>query len=129
MDDVTLYDKALANYNCACILRNHMSDDEEQLNIIAYHLQQSVELALKYLLEQSGVEYPKTHDIDQLIRIGRENNVELCLTEYIEDHAEMFSLWEAKSRYVLGFLAEVKKIDDAIAGIREYFENIVRGLE
>jgi len=128
MAETTLYDKALSNYESARVLRNVETDDENRMNIIAYLLSQSLEMAIKYLLEQSGVEYPKTHDIDQLIRIGKEGGVDLYLTEYIEDHAEMFSLWETKSRYVLSFLAEVKKVDTAIIGIEVYFSNIANEL-
>lgn len=75
----TLYDKAVANLRTAQILFDHDADDEEQINAMGYHLQQAMELALKYLLEQNGVEYPKTHDIDQLIRMGREAGAELYL--------------------------------------------------
>lgn len=89
----TLYDKAVANLRTAQILFDHDADDEEQINAMGYHLQQAMELALKYLLEQNGVEYPKTHDIDQLIRMGREAGAELYLPEYLEDHAEMLSQW------------------------------------
>jgi len=123
-NEMTLYDKALSNYNSARILRSNLTDDENQINIVAYLLQQSLEFALKYFLELGGVEYPKTHDIDQLIRLGKSNQVDLYLTEYIEDHAEMFSQWESKSRYVLGYLVEIKKIDRAICALEEYFLGI-----
>ena len=117
----TLYDKALSNYNSARILREFMGDDDEQLNIIAYHLQQALELSIKYTLEQNGIEYPKTHSIEQLVRIADQNKVSLNLTEYLEDHCEMFSQWEEKSRYVLGYLVELKKIDRAIKEMDAYF--------
>jgi len=118
--EITLYDKALSNYNSARILRDNLGGDDNQVNIIGYLLQQSVELLIKYLLEQSGVEYPKSHDIEQLIRLAEENSVDLNLTEYISEHSEMFSQWEAKSRYVLGYLIELKKIDRAIEEVERY---------
>lgn len=121
MSDRTLFDKAVTNYNTALILKRFMGEDEAQLNAAAYHLQQSVELALKYLLEMYGVEYPKTHDVDQLIRLAVENGVELHLPEYIEEHAEMFSQWESKTRYIIGYLVEEKKIVKAIQAIDEWF--------
>ncbi len=122
----TLYAKAVANYKSACILLQNAPDDEEQLNFAGHHLQQAVELALKYLLEQDGVEYPKTHDIDQLIRIGHERNVDLHLDDYLEDHAEMLSSWEAKARYVLGYAIETKKIKRASQAIDEYLARIAK---
>jgi len=124
----TLFDKAVSNYNTARILRENMNDDEEQLNIIAYHLQQALEFSIKYILEINGVEYPKTHSIDQLIAIASGTKVDLFLTDYIEDHSEMFSQWEEKSRYIIGYLVEKKKIDKALPAVNEYLMNIVRNI-
>lgn len=115
----TLLDKSISNYNVAVMIRNQMGSDEAYLNYIGYHLQQAVELNLKYQLEMSGIEYPKTHDIDQLLRIGKENGADLLVTEYIEDHSEMFSLWEARTRYVLNYHLEERKIDVALKGVKE----------
>jgi HEPN domain-containing protein len=39
------------------------SNDDGMLNIVAYHLQQCIELGLKHVLETHGVSYPGTHDI------------------------------------------------------------------
>ena len=98
----TLLDKSISNYNVAVMIRNQMGSDEAYLNYIGYHLQQAVELNLKYQLEMSGIEYPKTHDI--------------------EDHSEMFSLWEARTRYVLNYHLEERKIDVALKGVKELLD-------
>lgn len=124
----TLFDKAVSNLQVARIVFAHAADDEGQLNIVGFHLQQAMELALKYLLEQDGIEYPKTHDIDQLIRIGREANVDLYLSEYLEDHAEMFSQWEAKSRYVIGYAIESRKAERALQEVDDYLANVAATL-
>ncbi|WP_251212691.1 HEPN domain-containing protein [Adlercreutzia murintestinalis] len=116
----TLYGKAAANFKSAKLLLDNANGDEEQLNLAGYHLQQALELTLKYLLEQDGIEYPKTHDIDQLIRIGNESRVDLQLSEYLIDHAEMFSLWEAKARYILGYAIEARKLERALSEIDDY---------
>lgn len=122
----TLYDKAAANYKTAEILLEHAPSDEEQLNAVGYHLQQAIELTLKYLLEQDGVEYPKTHDIDQLIRLGNEHEVDMHLSEYIDEHAEMFSQWEAKSRYIIGYSIELKKIQKALSEVDKYLTIVAK---
>ena len=77
-------------------------------------------------MEQDGVEYPKTHDIDQLIRIGKEHGVELHLNDYLEDHAEMFSAWESKARYVLGYAIEARKLERALPEIDDYLAIIAK---
>lgn len=120
----TPYDKAAANLRTAQILFTHSEGDEEQPNAVGYHLQQAMELALKYLLEQHGVEHPKTHDIDQLIRLAREAGAELCLPEYLEDHAEMLSQWGAKSHYVIGYAIEDRKVKRALREIDDYLAEV-----
>ncbi|MCD8326740.1 MAG: HEPN domain-containing protein [Lachnospiraceae bacterium] len=120
----TLLRKAVYNYNVATMIYNSMGDDEAYLNYIGYHLQQAVELAMKYMLEKSPVEPPKTHDIDQLIRVANENGVNLQTTDYIREHSEMFSMWEAKTRYVLDYRLEMSKIDAAMDGVGEYLDQI-----
>lgn len=125
-DSSTLFDKSVANLRTAQILFEHAVDDEEQVNAIGYHLQQAMELAIKYLLEQDGVEYPKTHDIDQLVRIANENDVDLQLSEYLEDHSEMLSQWEAKTRYVIGYGIERKKAERALREIDAYLQETAK---
>lgn len=124
----SLFDKGITNYNAAIVMRERCPDDEAFLNIAGYHLQQSLEFVIKYILEQNGVEYVKTHDIDQLIMLGKENDVDMYLTEYVEDHSEMFSQWEAKSRYILGYRIELKKIDRAIDELRKYFQAVEKAM-
>lgn len=116
----TLLDKATHNYNIAVVIAQTMDGDEAYLNYVGYHLQQSVELALKFQLEECGVQYPKTHDIDQLIRISRENELNLYIPEYIEEHAEMLSLWESRTRYVLDYQLEANKVSNTMNSVGEY---------
>lgn len=56
----------------------------------------------------------------QLIRVGNKNNISLGITDYIE----MFTLWEARTRYVLNYRLEKKKLDIAIKEVALYFENL-----
>ena len=76
------------------------------------------------MLEMNGVNYPKPHDIDQLIRLANINNVELYLNEYIDDHSEMFSLWEARTRYILNYRLEKRKIERSLTETKSYLDVI-----
>ena len=120
MADLTLFDKAVSNYNAAVLLRQNVDDDESQLNIIAFHLQQCLEFALKYQFEMNGLEYPRVHTIEQLLSFAKDHEIDLKTTDYIDEHAEMFTQWEAKSRYILGYLVEQKKVDRAIEELKTY---------
>lgn len=123
--DETLYDKAVQNLNCAVILYNSdLSSDEAYLNYVGYHIQQAVELSMKFILEENGIEYKYSHDIEQIIQLAQENNVDLFVTDYIYDKAEMFSSWEAKTRYIKNYKLERNKVSKAITEVNKYFDII-----
>ena len=44
------------------------------------------------------------------------------MTEYIENHSEMFSLWEARTRYVLNYHLDERKIDVSLKGVKELLD-------
>ena len=120
----TLLTKAYHNLRCAEDIYKMEEGDEAFLNYCGYHLQQAVELSIKYILEINGITPPFVHEIEQLIYLANENNIDLFLTDYISDHAEMFSSWEAKTRYVLNFRLEREKIKTAIKEVDIYLEGL-----
>lgn len=125
MNNETLFDKAKQNLKVAESIYSTIAiNDEAYLNYVGYHIQQALELSIKYMLETNGVNYPKTHDIDQLIRLANINNVELYLNEYIDDHSEMFSLWEARTRYILNYRLEKRKIERSLTETKSYLDVI-----
>lgn len=125
MNNETLFDKAKQNLKVAESIYSTIAiNDEAYLNYVGYHIQQALELSIKYMLEMNGVNYPKTHDIDQLIRQANINNVELYLNEYIDDHSEMFSLWEARTRYILNYRLEKRKIERSLTETKSYLDVI-----
>lgn len=56
--------------------------------------------------------------------IANENKIDLHVTDYVREHSEMFSLWEAKTRYVLDYKLELDKIESAMKGVGEYLDGI-----
>ena len=125
MNNETLFDKAKQNLKVAESIYSTIAiNDEAYLNYVGYHIQQALELSIKYMLEMNGVNYSKTHDIDQLIRLANINNVDLYLNEYIDDHSEMFSLWEARTRYILNYRLEKRKIERSLMETKSYLDVI-----
>ena len=121
-----LFDKALTNFDCVKIIRKSINDDdEEMINLVGYHLQQSIELSLKYTLEMNGVEYPTTHRIEDLIKIAKNNNVDLHINDYIKEHDALLTSWESNTRYIIGYLIELEKIDKAIPQLESYFMELI----
>jgi HEPN domain-containing protein len=122
MREETLLTRAKDNLRAAKTLFQAGSGDDDFCNIVGYHLQQATELFIKYQLEQSGVHYPKVHEIETLLRIARENNTEIIMTDYVVDHAETVSAWEAKTRYVLSYLVERRTIEKMLPEIEKSIE-------
>lgn len=116
----TYLKKALSNFKSAKIIFTYAKGDEEQLNMIAYHLQQTIELAIKHILCLNGIPFQKTHDLDQLITTAKQNKVELYLPEYIKEKADIISLWESKTRYVMGFYVDLERISKTIVEVENY---------
>ena len=77
-------------------------DDEIMLNYAGYHLQQSVELTLKYILFMNGIDFPKVHSINQL----------------------MITNWESQTRYILDYQIARRKIVKAFPEIENLISNV-----
>lgn len=116
----TLLEKARQNIKVAKYIRRGMDTDDVYLNYVGYHLQQAVEMLIKYCLELNGIRYRKTHDIGQLISLLRNNAENVPVSDYIDDHSEMFTLWESKTRYILNYRLESRKVDAALEEVERY---------
>ncbi|MXP76058.1 HEPN domain-containing protein [Lachnospiraceae bacterium WCA-9-b2] len=127
MCDVRLFRSAKLDYETAAMIWKHPYHDEMILNNAAYHLQQAVEKILKGALECVGVTVPNTHRISKLVKMVYDNGANLTLTDWIDEHSEMLSEWEAQTRYDMDFLVEKRKLDAAMEEIRIFFE--VNGLQ
>ncbi len=122
MCDVRLFRSAKMDYDTAVMIWKSLYNDEMILNNAAYHLQQAVEKILKGALECVGVAVPNMHKISKLIKIISDNGAHLILTEWIDDHSEMLSEWEAQAHYDMDFLVEKRKLDTEIGEIGEFLE-------
>lgn len=97
----TLLDMAKAQLRTYDIIMSVARDDESQVKSAAYHLQQSVELMLKHCIELSGVAYPKTHDIGQLLGVMDFSSIfsESTLTMLTMASGTVTEM-ESKTRYI-----------------------------
>lgn len=124
----TLLDKAIQNITLAKMIYSELIRDEVYLNYMGYHIQQAVELSIKYTLEINGIEYPRTHDISQLIYLAKKEDIDLGISKYIEEHSEMFTLWESKTRYVLNYKLEKNKVEKSIIEVEKYLDNLQKNV-
>ena len=119
MKDDTLLDLAKSNLSSAKLLYRFKDDDEIRLNTVGYLLQQAIELALKHHLETSGVEYPKTHDIDSLLALCSEDEF-----PEIEPWAESITAMESKTRYIKNYRLALRKVDQIMQLADKVIEKI-----
>ena len=91
-------------------------DIELDLELIFFHMQQSVEKLLKALLTLHKIPYTKTHDIEQLSTLLKNNNI--ILVENIEQFNSL-SNYAVEGRYAMihddiedahSYIAEIKKL-------------------
>ena len=122
MCDVRLFRSARMDFETAYMLWEKPYNDELILNNAAYHLQQAVEKVLKGALECVGVTVPNTHKITKLLEMITNNGANLIITEWLDEHSEMLSEWEAETRYNMDFLVEKRKLDKAIKEVRSFLD-------
>lgn len=117
----SLLDIAIMNFNVAGELHQKKTDDPIRLNIIGYHLQQATELALKHLLEMEGKNYPRTHDIGDLI--GLLNDSENL--DSIELLSSKITEMESKTRYDKDFSASIRVIEKMFPLIGNFLKKVI----
>jgi len=86
--DMFLY-KAIVDLNSGKYLLKAFNNDEIEIDIekIYFELQQSAEKLLKSLLSNSAIDFPKSHDLEQIIGLCEDNNI--MLVENIEYLVEL----------------------------------------
>ena len=120
MCDVRLFRSAWMDFQTAQMIWERPYNDETILNNAAYHLQQAVEKVIKGALECAGITVPNTHKITKLIQMVSNHGANLVITEWLDDHSEMLSEWEAESRCNMDFLVEKRKLERAIQEIQVF---------
>jgi HEPN domain-containing protein len=81
--------------NDALVLRKVAGDVDVADEIVGFHAQQTVEKALKAVLEARGVEYPATHDLARLFVLVEDSGG----APGHRDDALALSPWAAEFRY------------------------------
>ena len=121
----TFLDKAIGNYKVATIIKEQMGSNKIYLDHVAFYLQQSVEMCLKYQMENNGIEHQRIHDIDQLIQAGRQGGVDIIMVDYIMEHSKMISSWETRAGNLSDDYLEAKDIEVAMAGVSDFLDRVV----
>lgn len=90
------------------------SDDDYDLLLAAYHVQQAAEKILKCCLKELGANYTKTHNISSLLNSlpeGQEFFDNQDLVKFYEK-APLLTEWESKARYLEGYFVKYFIVKD-----------------
>ncbi len=105
--------------------------DDAYLDDCCYHLEQSIELGLKYLVEMQGEDYVENHDLRAQLNKLKSLGCELPFAEGIRRMAATLNSWEAESRYNDDFTALMEDVEEARAladQVLAYCESLVEEL-
>lgn len=116
--DIFIY-KAIIDLNSAKCLLKAFNNDEIQIDIekIYFELQQSAEKYLKAKLSQRTIDFPKSHDLEQLIYICREHHI--ILNSNIDILIEL-SDYAVEGRYAI-IHDDIDESDKYIALLEEIY--------
>lgn len=87
-----------------------------------FNIQQSMEMALKYLIELSGNSYPRSHRIEALISVLDNIGVNAFQIDEIRDKAAMYSRWESDSMYLDDFVVLSSDVLEAFQLAKDLIE-------
>lgn len=73
-----------------------MSEEDMRDDVVGFHAQQAVEKALKVALVIEDIDFPRTHDIRELVDIAVDNSV--AVPDSIHE-ARWLTPWAAQLRY------------------------------
>lgn len=110
----------------------NFSIDDAYVDDCCYNLQQCIEKTLKFIVEMTGKEYVKSHDIRAQLNILQDIKNKLPYEKELRDMAWTINEWEASSRYKDNFVALQDDIDCAMKyaeALVQYAENLYSSLD
>lgn len=105
----TLLGMAKNNLTVAKEMYHLYPDDNGIVNLVAYHLQQAIELALKHFCETHGIKYDRTHDIGDLCSKLPDEYYDLF--SEIDIYASKITQMESKTRYLKSYSVAAREIN------------------
>ena len=105
----TLLGMAKNNLTVAKEMYKLYPNDNGIVNLVAYHLQQAIELTLKHFFETHGIKYDRTHDISDLCSKIPDDYYELFRN--IDIYASKITQMESKTRYLKSYSVATREVD------------------
>jgi len=107
---LTLLDRAKLDLGAAKIMLNQVSTDEAYVDICAFHCQQCVEKAVKYLITLQGGSYSSDYRIEYYMPDLKDCELKTMIGSIGVD----INSWATQARYCDFILASKREVDTVI---------------
>lgn len=127
-----LLSRAKANYLMAEYIYTRVGEDDVYMDSCCYSLSQTIELALKFIVEMTGNNYAENHDIRANLNILSRSSFELPFESELRNKAKLLYEWETESRYKESFVAAYADVDEVRAlakDILDFAESLITPIE
>jgi HEPN domain-containing protein len=104
----TLLGMAKNNLTVAREMYKLYPNDNGIVNLVAYHLQQAIELTIKHFFETHGIKYDRTHDISDLCSKLPDEYYEIFRS--IDLYASKLTQMESKTRYLKSYSVAAREV-------------------
>lgn len=117
-----LFKRAKADLVVANFLLTNFNTPSAELDLAAYHMQQTVEKLITYQIYAVSGEYTKTHDIPYLV--NKAGKLKILIPLNIRKMAEKLKKYESLGRYSNAFITDIQKLYNYYSDIEKYFNLI-----
>lgn len=97
-------------------------------NVAAYHLQQASEKLIKYQiyrnLSNTNNKQMYTHDLRKLKDYAESEGIKLVIPEYIKNHLDSITDWEAGSRYDTDFTVRIDTVKRVYEAVGDWIKRV-----
>ena len=123
MKKYSLLDRAKYDFKLAMLGYQHYSGDAAELDLVGYHLQQTVEKIMKYEMSQMGCKFSFVHQLDFLYQEMLDCGLQP--PDWILNHYDFFNRCATQSRYHDSLVTTKVVIDMLVPLVRDYLEDII----
>ena len=120
-ENIDLLRRAMADFSIVEIILAAELSDPVQLDIAAYHLQQTIEKLLKHEMTKNGIMFKFVHEIDVLCDQMEESG--LILPEWIRRFEDLLTSYATKTRYHNTIVASKSKLVCLMPLVKEYLDH------
>ena len=123
-ENIGLLRRAKADFSIAELILGGELSDPVQLDIAAYHLQQTVEKLLKHRMVENGIAFKFVHEIDVLCDQMEDNGI--SPPEWVRKSESVLTDYGTKTRHHNTIIASKTKLNSLMPLAKEFLEQQIQ---